>query len=286
MRGTLLSVVLSLAACSEYGLDVEPPGSSLASDDPSVKAGGHITRIGDLTDDEPEGRLELGDATLGGGEDPELPFFVDGTWTDTSEQPTDPEDPTNPEDPTDPEDPTVEQDGGSDPEHPPTGELPEEHPTSECDASDIAPFSSGEIWVGNSNSSPTEASGTLTAPAAGWYDVYNTPIQESGASQHNESAFFRVQNATNPAGLPATGNCGDEWVVADADNSGSPPGARTYLGTFWLDAGANTLVMTHYCQIWTSCPQFHNDQPSNQTCDSGNINSVHFLGDGVCLEAL
>lgn len=184
----------------------------------------------------------------------------------------------------DPRDPTPSDDDGPDPDP----DDPPEHPPAEsldhdCPEDQLAVFSEDEIWVGAHGN--TTASGALHAPAAGWYHVYNTHIVESGATQHNESVFFHVPNATHPDGLPAFGNCGDDYVVVDGDNDGPPAGNQTLIGTFWLDAGDNELVMTHYCTLYDQgrCPEHHIDQPSSQTCDTNNINSVHFMGFGVCL---
>jgi hypothetical protein len=130
---------------------------------------------------------------------------------------------------------------------------------------------------------PTYAEGSLTAADKGWYHVYSDQIMESGASQRNESAFFRLPNAGNPGGLPLHGNCGDDWIVQDSDNSGWPSGSKLYIGTFWLEAGANKLEMRHYCPVYRggSCQGFHDG--SDATCDSSNVNSVHYEGWGTCL---
>jgi hypothetical protein len=147
-----------------------------------------------------------------------------------------------------------------------------------------ATFGPGEIYV-KSWDRETDG-GVLTADVAGQYHVYDFTIAESGASQTNESAYFRVANDTNPSGMPTLSNCRDEWVVIDVDNDGAMArGQRIYVGTFWLDAGDNDLTMHHFCPLIRdgACPDLHLLVPDDGTCDSGNVNSVHFLGEGLCL---
>jgi len=152
-----------------------------------------------------------------------------------------------------------------------------------CDPGDLATTTESMLIVGSWD--PLEASTTLVAPAAGEYDVYNTHIVESGPSQWNETAYVRITNAGNPDGRPVFGNCGPEWIVADADNFGPPPGVQTYIGTFWLEGGNNTLTVHHYCPENRAaiCEGFEFMDDPNSTCASNNFNSVHFNGEGVCL---
>lgn len=166
---------------------------------------------------------------------------------------------------------------------PPDHRAPPDILDGDCDPAMIAPFSEDEIWVGSR--SRTSDHGVLTAPASGWYDLYNTHVVESGGSQHNESAYVRLRNGSNPDGRPASGNCGSDHVVVDLDNDGPPPGNQVFLGTFWLDAGDNDLELRHYCPRFRAgdCPEHHVPTPSSQSCESDNINSVHFTGFAVCL---
>ena len=129
-----------------------------------------------------------------------------------------------------------------------------------------------------------EDEGIIVAPAAGWYDVYDLYVAESGPSQRNESAYFRIANAQNPEGYPYLPNCGDERIVADDDNDGTPDG-RVLIGTWWLEAGENTVTMHHYCWLWAegACPEFHDAEDPGSTCDSGNPNSAHLDGLGLCV---
>jgi hypothetical protein len=126
---------------------------------------------------------------------------------------------------------------------------------------------------------------TLTAPADGWYDVYDFPPSDSGDSQRNESAMVRIFNASNPGGWPLNPNCGDEYILVDADNEDLVP-ERVLLGTFWLLEGENTLQLTHYCDAWDACPTFHDDLDPASTCASDGINSVHLSGDGLCVVSI
>jgi hypothetical protein len=124
-----------------------------------------------------------------------------------------------------------------------------------------------------------EDQGILHAEAAGWYDLFNDYLAESGDNQTNESCYFRVVNDTNPAGHPVQSNCGKDWVIMDRDNDGTPT-TSAFIGTFWLDKGDNTLQMHHYCPRFKAgeCVDLHNDLPENKTCPSTNPNSVHFRG--------
>ena len=207
-------------------------------------------------------------------------------WTDTSEpgervpdlDSSDSGDSAAPDSPE--EDPPEEEEPPWEYTHPPTGSPPDKTRSS-CEGVS-ASFSPGEIYV--LSWSNTSASGTLTAPQQGWYHVFNQNVAESGASQRNESAYFRVTNATHPSGEPRWGNCGDDWVLPDKDNNGSTA-LFYYIGTFWLDSGDNALTMHHYCPDYRSgsCTWMHDGQDSEATCESDNPNSVHFNGDGLCV---
>ncbi|HCP45240.1 MAG TPA: hypothetical protein DIU15_04330 [Deltaproteobacteria bacterium] len=165
--------------------------------------------------------------------------------------------------------------------------LEEEPPPlklNECPEGAVATFAPDEIYVLSWQDQWAE--GTLSTDAEGWYHVYDFSVAESGDSQWNETVSFRVTNATNPTGAPYWENCDGEWWVEDADNDGSPPpGAVLYIGTFWLDSGDNSLQMNHYCPVYRdgNCTSFHRDEVPESTCDSGNVNSAHFLGEGICL---
>ncbi len=169
------------------------------------------------------------------------------------------------------------------PWEPNAGELPPQFRDQACPGGTLATFDGGMIWVGSWSN--TSDSGTLTAPAEGWFHAYSTLLAESGNSQWNESSVFRVKNTTWPAGTPYYRNCSDDWVVPDVDNYGAPSGSRLYIGTFWMDSGANTLQMDHYCPMYRAgqCPGHHIPTDPSSTCDSGNINSVHYEGLALCL---
>ncbi len=187
----------------------------------------------------------------------------------------------NPGDSDDPGDPYDEDTGdpSGDPSDGPPGTILE----GDCPEGTVATFDSDEIYVLSWD--PTVATGVLSTDYSGWYNVYDYSIAESGSSQTNESAYFRITNAASSEGKPYWSNCEDEWVVQDADNDGFPSDSRIYIGTFWLEAGANTLYMYHYCVLYRDgyCPEFHITDDSSSTCDSDGANSVHFEGEGLCL---
>jgi len=153
-----------------------------------------------------------------------------------------------------------------------------------CPEGTVASFTPDEIYVLSWDDQVAE--GALTTDAEGWYHVYDFAVAESGDSQWNETVAFRIINDTNPSGEAYWTNCDGEWWVEDADNQGEPaPGAVLYIGTFWLDSGENTLQMSHYCPVYRSgnCTSFHRTDDPEATCESGNVNSAHFLGEGICL---
>jgi len=146
------------------------------------------------------------------------------------------------------------------------------------------PNGENEIYV--LSTSPTEAVGTLVAPVAGLYAVYDTAVFESGASQTNETGYVRIRNSVNPDGLPAITNCGDEYIVQDGDNSGAPLAPLAYLGTFELVEGANDLTLHHFCPLYADgqCESFHIGDPSEaSSCYGNGPNSIHLVGDAICL---
>jgi hypothetical protein len=144
----------------------------------------------------------------------------------------------------------------------------------------------GEAEIAVLSTSPTEATGTLVVPVAGLYAVYDTAVYESGASQTNETGYIRIRNPGNPQGLPAITNCGDEFIVQDSDNSGIPPAPLAYLGTFELVEGDNALTLHHFCPLYLQgqCEQFHIGDPSEpSSCYGQGPNSIHLVGDAICL---
>lgn len=146
------------------------------------------------------------------------------------------------------------------------------------------PNGEDEIYV--LDSSPTEAVATMEVSVAGLYAVYDTAVYESGGSQTNETGYLRIRNDSNPEGVPTLNNCGDEYIIQDNDNSGSPPAALIYLGTFPLDAGANEVTLHHFCPLYRNgeCEGFHIGAPDDPSGCSGNgPNSLHMSGHGICL---
>ena len=120
----------------------------------------------------------------------------------------------------------------------------------------------------------------VDVPISGLYEVYEPVAAESGPSQTNESAFLRFPNDLNPDGTPELGNCFEDWVVLDPDNAGPPLGTLQYAGTFVLEEGLQPLTVTHFCGRDPRCEALHDP---GTTCESGNVNSVHFESGGLCL---
>lgn len=148
----------------------------------------------------------------------------------------------------------------------------------------------GELLVGMQHDLHRSVNAHIAdPPPSGWYRLYKAGLSESGNSQRNESAVFRLTNPTNPSGLPlaSEANCGDEYVMRDYDNSHRGHfklKERIYLGTFYFDEeGPNTLEMRHYCAFVDECPQFHD---TSQPCGS-MAHSIHLKqGWALCGEAL
>ena len=173
-----------------------------------------------------------------------------------------------------PEDPNLE--------NPPTGGPPEVF-LDDCPEGIEVGFTPGEIYVKANDS--TIATATLNSTQTGWFHVYDTTIAESGSSQQNETGFVRIANSDVPDGAPVWGSCGDDWIVRDADNSGTPKAEKIYLGTFWLQAGDNALTLEHVCNLVAlgECAGSLNQVSGHMCEDSGNPNSVHVLAEGLCV---
>lgn len=151
---------------------------------------------------------------------------------------------------------------------------------SECDGHDVLVLAR---TLGVTSWNDPSDSDTLIAPDAGWYWLYDLYLSESGASQWNETASLRIANGSNPSGRPLHTNCGDDWIVKDTDNNGTPALPRIYMGLFWLDAGANTVTLEHACPKIRagSCTSYH-DLGASSTCQSSNPNSAHLDGQAIC----
>ena len=162
-------------------------------------------------------------------------------------------------------------------------EEPPEYQEKDCLGDELVVFSPGEIFVLAWEQS--QASATLTTDSEGWYAIYDASLAESGGSQTNESAYIQIITPGNPTGQPRFANCEGWWIAVDEDNDGTPPEEPVYLGTFWLEAGDNTLTLHHFCTLYRAglCEDFHNPTPENGSCDSPNWNSAHLLGEGLCL---
>jgi hypothetical protein len=128
--------------------------------------------------------------------------------------------------------------------------------------------------------------GSFSVEMSAYYAVYNTYVYESGGSQPNETAYFRIRNDASADGAPEFRNCGDEWIVQDHDNEGDPPGDYIFVGVFLLQEGLNTIAMHHYCPLFREglCTEFHmGDAGGAGGCESSNPNSAHFKAAGICL---
>lgn len=148
---------------------------------------------------------------------------------------------------------------------------------------------SREAVVGLGDLSEVVTADIVDPPQSGWYRLYKAGVSESGRSQRNESAVFRLKNPTNPSGLPlrSEANCGEQYVMRDYDNGYNGHfrlQERVYLGTFYIDEdGPNELEMQHYCAFVDQCPQYHD---LSQPCGAIG-HSVHLKeGWALCGEAL
>lgn len=132
--------------------------------------------------------------------------------------------------------------------------------------------------------SRNQDSAILEADAAGWYWLYGNVPADSGPEQQNETASLRVSNRSNPDGSSLHTNCGEEWLVQDADNHGSPSGERSYLGLFWLDEGRNAVSLHHTCPRIRAgvCGTFEESDRLTSSCHSYNANSVTVRADAMC----
>jgi len=128
--------------------------------------------------------------------------------------------------------------------------------------------------------------GTFGVDVTAYYAVYNTHVYESGASQPNETAYFRFPGELAADGASQVRNCGDEWIVQDSDNGGAPPGAWIFVGVFLLEEGRNTVEMEHFCPLYRAgaCGDFHiGAAEAEGGCMDDNPNSTHFKAEGICL---
>lgn len=145
--------------------------------------------------------------------------------------------------------------------------------------------SDGDGWVVITTSDPEDWA-IVNVPVDGVYEIYDTQLSESGASQMNETSYITVSNSVNPVGLPVTANCDSRWIVGDTDNNGTPVDP-IYVGTFSMMASEdNLLTLHHYCPLYQNgqCPSFHNGDPNTGSgCNTNNANSVHMDLDGICI---
>ncbi len=260
---TLLAAVaglmLAAAGCTDYDVtdegDTYPP---LGDDDDN----------GDDDDDTGIGDDDTGDDDTGVGDDDTGPGDDDTGPGDDDTGPGD--------------DDGDDDDGDDDGDDDDDDEVDEDCPNG---VTATVTDSDGDGWVVITTSDPTDWA-IVNVPVDGVYELYDSQLAESGASQMNETGYLTITNSVNPVGFPVNPNCGGLFIVADSDNNGTPT-QPTFLGTFSLMAGEdNHLTLHHYCDIYQAgqCQQFHNGDPnSGSGCNTGNANSIHMDIDGLCI---
>lgn len=203
---------------------------------------------------------------------PEPPPVSDDTGTSTVDDTDDSAGDTDPPVDSAPDEPVMDD--------PPTGGPPDIF-MDDCPSDVTVTFSPSEIYV---TSTRTAAAATLSTDVSGWFHVFDTTIAESGASQQNETGYVRISNAANPDGFPRWATCGDDWIVRDADNSGSRSD-KIYVGTYWLESGDNAVALEHICPRVNAgeCTSHMNNVSGHSCSDTGNPNSVHLVAEGLCL---
>ncbi len=264
---TLGVLVLALGTgCTDYDVTDEGNGPHPTDDDDDTGPGDDDTGTGDDDtgdDDTGTGDDDTGDDDTGPGDDDTGPGDDDTGPGDDDTGPGDDD-----ESPPDDDDDEVDEDC-------PNG------------VSATVTDSDGDGWVVITTSDPSDWA-IIHVPVDGVYELYDSQLAESGASQMNETGYITITNSVNPVGFPVTPNCGGLYIVADADNNGTPS-QPIYLGTFPLMAGEdNVLTLEHYCDLYQNgqCTQFHNGDPnSGSGCNTGNANSIHLEIDGLCIEA-
>ncbi|MCA9493795.1 MAG: hypothetical protein KC621_27880, partial [Myxococcales bacterium] len=124
----------------------------------------------------------------------------------------------------------------------------------------------------------------MDVDTAGWYHLYNDPPANDGPSQWNESIFIRIQNGTYPQSSAVLTNCGDDWVTVDGDNV-QPVPVLQYLGTFWFDAGRNTIVVAHFCPVVNAgqCGALENRNDPGSRCAGPDNNRLRMVSNGLCI---
>jgi hypothetical protein len=267
---TWLAVVTGLtvaaAGCTDYDVtdedDTYPP---LGDDDDTGPGDDDDTGVSD--DDTGIGDDDTGDDDTGPGDD------------DTGDDDTGPgDDDTGPGDDDDDDDDTGPGDDDGDDDDETDEDCPNGVAATVTD-------SDGDGWVVILSDDPTDWA-IVNVPVDGVYELYDSQLAESGASQMNETGYLTISNSVNPVGFPVNPNCGGLFIVADADNNGTPT-QPTFLGTFSLMAGEdNLLTLNHYCGLYQAgqCQQFHNGDPnSGSGCNTNNANSIHMDIDGLCI---
>jgi len=115
----------------------------------------------------------------------------------------------------------------------------------------------------------------LTVASSGWYWLFDGSDRDRRVLERSDVAWIRVSNPTNPEGVSAQRNCGDEWVPTGA--------ARPYLGLFWLEKGRNAVTLHHACPLIRMgvCADFDQGRPGT-SCRSFHANTVTLGPDALC----
>jgi len=265
-----LVLLTLLASCSEYEIANEPGTNELTGLDGLSEADGEVDWDANADLDLPGADISLDDEP---GDEAGDDLHIPGVDIRIDH---------DPEETEIPDIPGIDIDEQNDPEEP-----TEEFGPDGCDGGLFVDFQPGEIAVLSWDTAP--ALGEITVPADGVYEIWNTSIAESGPSQRNESGYVLIPNALNPTGEPLFPNCDGVRILEDPDNNGPvPAGTSRYIGTFPLVAGVNSFELRHYCPLARNgqCLQFHDTVEASSTCDSGDVNSVHFFPEQFCLYPL
>jgi hypothetical protein len=98
--------------------------------------------------------------------------------------------------------------------------------------------------------------GSFEIRKAGYYRISAEAWFNSGDDQRNESFYILVRHTNGTISSPRDGNAGVYMVVED--EAGAPHTSTRDCGTFYLDAGTNTIDLHHYAKIASLYPQFVN----------------------------
>ncbi len=97
---------------------------------------------------------------------------------------------------------------------------------------------------------------TVQIRKAGFYRIFSEVWFNSGDDQKNESFYLLARHSNGTQSSPRDSNAGVYLVVAD--EPGTPHTSTRDSGTFYLEAGSNTIDVHHYAKIAAVYPQFLN----------------------------